>query len=495
MGERLPSAEVVSNATFSVASGRPGFRRALLINPPVYDAQYWARWSQPAGLLRLAALLKHQGYHVDLVDCMETDAKGHVSKSRRLVDGQPQAVIRDDVSKPIYQFGLHWQEIERRLHALDEPPHEVWISSIMTYWWESTRDIVRLVRRTWPGSQIIVGGIYPTLAPQHARDHLGADVVFTGELRDASNLWTDLSLYATPPTYAILTTSRGCPWDCHYCAARALNGGSNKMRERSPEDVLAEIEDKMGRFGIRRFGFYEDNALVLRGHLQRILELIIERGHKLSLYAPEGFETRMLTEDLLRTMKRAGFEKVHLPFEALKWETNLGWNRRHSSTSSFDQALDAAIRAGFRPRTEEINAFVLFGLPDDKLEDILDGALYVHHTVGSIIPMLFTPVPGTHIYREHAEYLHGEMSWDLQDLNGKFLPFLEYNRRRYPNLRASDYLQLEALMSILNDGKFLSRAVDLCSDSRTSLAFRAVVTTKNKGSSRVIQSIERLGII
>src|SRR5207244_7889713 len=42
----------------------------------------------------------------------------------------------------------------------------------------------------------------------------------------------------------------------------------------------------------------------------------------LDLYAPEGFETRMLTEDLLRVMKQAGFDKVHLPFETLRWDTN-----------------------------------------------------------------------------------------------------------------------------------------------------------------------------
>jgi radical SAM superfamily enzyme YgiQ (UPF0313 family) len=248
------------------------------------------------------------------------------------------------------------------------------------------------------------------------------------------------------------------------------------MRQRSPENVLEEIEEKMRLFGIRHFGFYEDNALALRGHLQSVLELIIERGHKLTLYAPEGFETRMLTEELLRTMKRAGFAKIHLPFEALKWETNLGWNRRHASTASFDFALDAAIKAGFKPRTEQINAFVLFGLPDDNLEDILDSVLYVHHTVGSIIPMLFTPVPGTLVYREHAAYLHNEMGWDLQDLNGKFLPFLEFNQQRYPELRASEYLKLEALMSILNNGKFLSRSVNVCDQSVTSGAFRTALT-------------------
>jgi len=105
----------------------------------------------------------------------------------------------------------------------------------------------------------------------------------------------------------------------------------------------------------------------------------------LALYAPEGFETRMLTEDLLRVMRRSGFRKIHLPFETLTWDTNISWNRRHASTASFDAALEAAIRAGYSPRTQDINAFVLFGLPDEKLQEIMDGVLYVHNRVGSII--------------------------------------------------------------------------------------------------------------
>src|SRR5260370_27853737 len=141
------------------------------------------------------------------------------------------------------------------------------------------------------------------------------------------------------------------------------------------------------------------------------------------------------------------------------------WNRRHASSESFERALEAATRAGFKPRTQEINAFVLFGLPDEQLKDVVDSTLYAHHLVGSVIPMLFSPVPSTQVFRKYSSYLVETMGWDLQNLNGKFLPFLEYNRRSNPGLRASDYLELEGLMSILNEGKVLSRAVDLCDDS------------------------------
>src|SRR5437660_4254500 len=98
---------LVTDATFSVSPCRPGTRRALLINPSVYDAQYWARWSQPAGLLRIATLLRTKGYQIDFVDCMETNERGMVTKSRHYgTDGKPLIVKRDNIIKSIYRFGL-----------------------------------------------------------------------------------------------------------------------------------------------------------------------------------------------------------------------------------------------------------------------------------------------------------------------------------------------------------------------------------------------------
>lgn len=468
---------IVNDQNYQFELDLHGSPSILLFNPFVYDVQYWARWSQPAGLLRLSTYLKSMGCTVRLIDCMEANTRGLVPKTRRRTDnGEPCVFIRDEVSKVVWHYGLTIPQVEERLAALrdsDHPPEVIFVGSIMTYWWESTRDAVRLLRRYFPEAQIVVGGIYPTLAPDHADQFIDeADYIFQGELIAASDCPTDLTLYERPPTYAIIATSRGCPWDCDYCAARTLNGGSSKLRTRSAEHVVDEIQDKVDQFGIRHFGFYEDNALARRGHLQSVLELILERGLNLDLYAPEGFETRMLNVELLRVMKRAGFRKIHLPFEMLTVEANLIRNRRHASTASFDAALAAAVEAGFKLRTEEINAFVLFGLPDERLEDVMDSVLYIHHEVGSVIPMLFTPVPGTNLYRQHEQYLRQEMGWDLHNLNGKLLPFLEYNRRHRPELRAQDYLDLEALMSVLNNGKFMSRAVNLCGDALPSSTFR-----------------------
>src|SRR5437762_2532950 len=103
MRERTPTSEIHTEHTFDVPSVPTGSKRILLLNPPVYDAQYWARWSQPAGLLRIATYLSRQGYGLDLIDCMETDPQGKVKKARkRDPSGKalPPLVI-DDVEKRI----------------------------------------------------------------------------------------------------------------------------------------------------------------------------------------------------------------------------------------------------------------------------------------------------------------------------------------------------------------------------------------------------------
>jgi radical SAM superfamily enzyme YgiQ (UPF0313 family) len=123
-----------------------------------------------------------------------------------------------------------------------------------------------------------------------------------------------------------------------------------------------------------------------------------------------------------------------------------------------------------------LNAFVLFGLPGEDLPAFMNTAIYASHRVGSAVPMLFTPVPGSRRYDEHKTNLTEEMGWNLPHLNGKWLPFLEYNRRRYPNRRASDYVEMEAFVMHLNDSKVYERRFDVAGAGRVGEACRACLT-------------------
>src|SRR6185436_2751800 len=125
-------------------------------------------------------------------------------------------------------------------------------------------------------------------------------VIVDGEIDpEAANSWTDLKLYddaiySVKPRYAIITGSRGCPFDCAYCAQLTLNHDNRKVRHRSPEDIADEIAQKQKDFGISEFAFYEDNLLFNRDDFLARLEAIRQRGLKITIYAPEGIEPRLV---------------------------------------------------------------------------------------------------------------------------------------------------------------------------------------------------------
>src|SRR5271157_2912781 len=240
-----------------------GGRKALLVNPPIYDTQYWPRWSQPHGLLKVATWLKDvQGYtDLRLLDCLATDENRKVAYRRKW------KIKRDNVTRQVNDYGWSLEKLRSEFehHANGERflPDEIWITSIMTYWWESTRDVIQLIQEVFPAPhpRILVGGIYPTLYPEHADANLskGSDniIIVPGEIcAEAANSWTDLSLYKDPiyettPKYAIITGGRGCPFNCAYCAQLKLNDGRRNVRYRDPEDVGEEIAKKYKDFGIR----------------------------------------------------------------------------------------------------------------------------------------------------------------------------------------------------------------------------------------------------
>lgn len=598
----------------------------------------------PHGLLKIGTWLKNNGYETVLFDCLNPygfksgigsappeEGYDTVRKTKRWVVKCATGYDDPDWIREIkdlpagyklaynekyrFIFGLPPEELEEELLAFrrlreadrDKRPVEIWITSVMTYWWESTRDVITAARRVFGDVRVRIGGIYPTLAPWHATSKLGLqdplsiegidldlndpgqatrDLVVQREIPQASWLPLDLRLYRDEerPPYTVLTTSRGCPHTCSYCAAHILNNSGRKVVSMDEELVIQQIRDALA-MGVRHFCFYEDNLLMnirsFKGLLKRIIQDNSLSGAK--LYAPEGIEIAIALNDskrwLLKTpsgndigtfwveesialsvergdvrlislddvessvptiafegipggvqviqdkpgelslqvggdllrlcidgknivwinagqsrreylfkevpevlylMRKAGFEKIYLPLETVKAKTNKRWNRAWNKLPNFERLLEALQDVGYSVRQQEINAFVMFGLPGEDIEEIMDTALYASARVGSVIPMLFTPVPSTPAYDEYTDFIR-EHNYDLQHLNGKLFPFFDQlkevndSRRRTP-LKLQDYIRLESFMQRLN-AKVMGRSFDILDEkSRVARTFRDVFT-------------------
>jgi radical SAM superfamily enzyme YgiQ (UPF0313 family) len=477
-----------------------GGRRALLIHPPIFDTQYWAYWAQPHGLLKVASWLRSKGYtHLRLLDSLATN------KDRKVKSTKLREVKIDDVVRNVRHYGWSFEVLKSELekHALNSDsthffPDEIWVTSIMTYWWKSTQKTIEIIEEVFTKNgkkvpRILVGGIYPTLYPEHADMYLRENtnlndddlVVVDGEIcSEAADSWTDLSLYNDPiyenrPKYSLITGSRGCPFNCAYCAQLRLNDNNRKVRDRGPETIAEEMYQKYVDFGVTEFAFYEDNLLFNREEFLERLAAIRRKGLKVTIYAPEGIEPRLVELELMTEMRQTGFKKMHLALETTDDEIAKKWNRRQATIAKFDRAIDVLKQAGFKVGSQDINAFVLFGMPGENLQAAMNTALYASTRVGSVVPMLFTPVPGSIMFndylpilKEKYHHIGDEPFKHLDKLNGKLLPFLEFNRRNHPSLRASDYLEVESLMMHLNASKVHGKRFDFNSASVAGRAFR-----------------------
>jgi hypothetical protein len=128
----------------------------------------------------------------------------------------------------------------------------------------------------------------------------------------------------------------------------------------------------------------------------------------------------------------------------------------------------------------EVNAFILFGMPDEHLADVVNTMFYASEMVGGIVPMLFTPVPGSIMFEQYREYLFDEMAFDLHHLNGKLYPFLKYNFERR-GIRLEDYVALESLAFRLNT-KAIGQTFQLSSENRVYSALRKVLAESERNA-------------
>jgi magnesium-protoporphyrin IX monomethyl ester (oxidative) cyclase len=119
------------------------------------------------------------------------------------------------------------------------------------------------------------------------------------------------------PKYGIeakILTSRGCPFNCYFCAVH--NVWRRTYRMRSAENVLEEMELLYEKYKVRHFGIVDDNFNISKKRTIEICKGIIERGLEVTLRADSGTYLSSIDEETLSMMKRAGFHELYFGIES-----------------------------------------------------------------------------------------------------------------------------------------------------------------------------------
>ena len=158
--------------------------------------------------------------------------------------------------------------------------------------------------------------------------------------------------------YAAIYTSLGCPYNCVFCCINAPFGKPG-IRYRSPQRVVAEIDLLVGRYGIKNLKIVDELFVLHEPHYMGIVELLIERGHKLNIWAYARVDT--IKPENLPRMKQAGINWLALGIESANPDVRDGASKR-MRVQDVKQVVRSIQDAGIR-----VIGNYIFGLPDDTM--------------------------------------------------------------------------------------------------------------------------------
>ncbi len=216
----------------------------------------------------------------------------------------------------------------------------------------------------------------------------------------AYDLIDDLARYTPPPCnyrkapVANIITSRGCPNECTFCDNNTFG---RRIRMRSAESIVAEIELLMSEYGVREIAFVDDTFTVKPARIYEVFDLARSRG----LSFPWTCMSRINTVDekLLRYMKDNGCWHVSFGIESGD-EGILAEIRKNIKLADVRTVVDTCHRLGIRTK-----GFFIVGNPKETPET-LDKTIEFATSLklDDVVATINTPMPGSYQYDHVDDY-------------------------------------------------------------------------------------------
>ncbi len=223
--------------------------------------------------------------------------------------------------------------------------------------------------------------------------------------------------------YAFVVASRGCPAGCRFCIKHVSYG--NSVRFRSPEHVLAEIEQLVG-LGVRKIHMYTDLFTVNRDHVMGICEGILER--RLPVRWTCNSRVDFVDPEMLQMMARAGCWMISWGLESGD-DAMLKRMKKGITTGQVKRSLHWAREAGIMNW-----GYFIIGLPGETEDSIRKTIAFSKQLpLDLVLFHIAAPHPGTPFFFEVVEngWFRPGTRWEEVDMDRSTV-------LDYPNLKAED---------------------------------------------------------
>ena len=182
-------------------------------------------------------------------------------------------------------------------------PDIIYITSLFTYAFEPVHDVIRYYSEKYRSAEVIVGGIYATLCPEHLRDTFKDRIkIYEGLKEDVEDIMPDYSLVPSWDA-SILFASRGCVRKCLFCSVPKI-----EKKYIAKESIKHLINPDHKRI------ILWDNNFLASPYKNRIFDELEES--KLIVDFNQGLDARYLDEKVAIRLKRLRIQVVRLAYDS-----------------------------------------------------------------------------------------------------------------------------------------------------------------------------------
>jgi radical SAM superfamily enzyme YgiQ (UPF0313 family) len=188
-------------------------------------------------------------------------------------------------------------------------------------------------------------------------------------------------------------TTRGCPWDCEFCAASKLYGP--RYRIKPVERVLEEIDAVRSMWRRPFIEFADDNTFVHKSWAKRLLRELAPRQIR---YFTETDVAVADDEELLDLLYPSGCRQVLIGFESPRRASLEGLDRVNWKAGRLARYLEAIDK--IQSRGVSVCGCFIVGLDSDtpeifdELREFIDRSRLLEVQI-----TILTPFPGTRLYQ------------------------------------------------------------------------------------------------
>jgi radical SAM superfamily enzyme YgiQ (UPF0313 family) len=186
----------------------------------------------------------------------------------------------------------------------------------------------------------------------------------------------------------LLMTSRGCPYNCFYCATSIWE---RKTRYRSINNVINEIKLVMDNYDTQQFTFKDDSFTVNR---QRVIEFCDKlKEENLDISWDCNTRVDLIDEKLLRIMKSAGCNSIKVGIETGSDRLLKLINKKTTLTQA-RKAAKLIRKAGIH-----WTGYFMMGLPSETKQETYQTLKFMRELRPDFASLsVYEPFPGTRLF-------------------------------------------------------------------------------------------------